>query len=124
MGHSTPYAVLQVPNREENNHFLWLAVYVFAQYLVDFICCKESLLTCHQLVVHQVLTCRAAFQPVGLQPASTVQIIPFHVQGFSFAEFQEISASSFLQSLKSPQTAALPSSVLTFPPVRYHLQNC
>lgn len=34
-------------------------------------------------------------------------VIPSHVQGFAFSELWEISASSFLQSVKSSQMAAL-----------------
>lgn len=53
---------------------------------------------------------------------ATVWVIPSRLQGFVFAELREISRSSFLQSVKSPQTAAL-WHVDYFSPVGYHLQS-
>lgn len=65
----TPYAALQVPNREEKK-ITSLDLLCFAQYFIAFICCGGALLTSAQFV-HQnpwVLICGAAFQLIVLLP--------------------------------------------------------
>lgn len=73
---------------------------------------------CAQLV--HLWSCFPAGWPLA---CATVWIIPSHVQNFVFAELWEISGSSFFQSVKSSQMAAL-QRIDIFSPVWYHLQNC
>lgn len=65
----------------------------------------------------------SCFPPGWPLARATVWVIPSHVQGFAFVELWEISASSFLLSVKSSQKAAL-QRIGDFSPIWYHLRNC
>ena len=108
----------------KNHHFPSLAGYPPPNVAQDAagLCQKGTLMTIRTLGPF-LQTCFLSSQccPVLLHG-----LIPPQMQDFAFAfgKFREVPDSPFLQPDKVPQTAALPSSVVTTLPNSYNLQTC